>query len=119
MQTDIVLESFDRTILIDTKFYGQPLSKHYKVKQVHSGHPNHIFAYVANWASRDQSPEEWRLNAPVNDSFNYRFELLKKQIRVCSIDLSRDRKRIRTDLLSSMDRRMEEADRAVPVVFSR
>ena len=107
MQTDIMLRSPERTIIVDTKFYGNPLNTRCGRERVRSDHLYQIFAYVTNWAaavpSHDPEPEGWLLYAAVDGDFDYRFELVKRQIRACSIDLSREWREIETDLRELVD----------------
>ena len=92
MKTDIVLRSPDRTIIIDTKFYSSPLNTWFGVERVKSDHLYQIFAYVTNWAAsappNDPEPEGWLLYAAVDGDFDYCYELVKRRIRACSINLS-------------------------------
>ena len=107
MQTDIVLRSFERTIIVDTKFYSSPLDTRFGVERAKSGHLYQIFAYVTNWAaaaSADEvDPEGWLLYAAVDGDFDYRFELMGRRIRVCSIDLAQDWREIEKDLRELVD----------------
>ena len=93
MQTDIVLRSPERTIIVDTKFYRKPLDTRFDGRRVHSSNLYQIFAYVTNWAAAasasDPEPEGWLLYAAVDGEFDYRFELMGRRIRVCSIDLGK------------------------------
>ena len=102
METDIVLRSHERTIIVDTKFYSSPLDIRYETERVKSAHLYQIFAYVTNWAARksalDPEPEGWLLYAAVDSDFDYRFELANRQIRACSIDLSLSWREIESNL---------------------
>lgn len=103
MQTDIVLQSPEQTIIVDTKFYGDPLDTRFGAAKVRSAHLYQVFAYVTNWAARTAAhgpePEGWLLYASVDGDFDYRFELVGRRIRACSIDLSRHWREIETALL--------------------
>ena len=95
MRTDVVLRSPARTIIVDTKFYKEPLSTWYGGKTIRSGHLYQVFAYAMNWAagasqSGEREPEGWLLYAAVDGEFDYRFELMGRPIRVCSVDLGQD-----------------------------
>ena len=107
MQTDIVLRSVERTIILDTKFYSEPLATRYGVGRVKSDHLYQIFAYVMNWAAGhaadELEPEGWLLYAAVDGDFDYRFELVGRQIRVCSIDLGQEWRGIERDLKELVD----------------
>ncbi|MXZ26579.1 MAG: hypothetical protein F4Y80_17305 [Caldilineaceae bacterium SB0665_bin_21] len=102
MHTDIMLRSPARTIIVDTKFYKNPLNTRSGEKRVHSDHLYQIFAYVTNWSAADPShdpePEGMLLYAAVDGKFDYRFELVRRRIRACSIDLSQEWREIETDL---------------------
>ena len=102
MQTDIVLRSPERAIIVDTKFYKDPLDTQFNGKRVRSAHLYQIFAYVTNLAattpSHDPEPEGMLLYAAVDGNFDYRFELVRRRIRACSIDLSQEWREIETDL---------------------
>ena len=107
MQTDIVLRSVERTIILDTKFYKDPLAERFGVERAKSDHLYQIFAYVTNWAAGravdEPEPEGWLLYAAVDGDFDYRFELVGRQIRVCSIDLGQEWKEIERDLKRLVD----------------
>ena len=102
MQTDIVLKATERTIILDTKFYKNPLDQRFDGRRVHSGNLYQIFAYVVNWAeergTREPQTEGWLLYAAVDRDFDYRFELVGQPIRVCSIDLGQEWRGIEREL---------------------
>ncbi|MCY3776175.1 MAG: hypothetical protein OXH11_09335, partial [Candidatus Aminicenantes bacterium] len=104
MDTDIVLESSERTIILDTKFYKNPLDSRYGEQRVRSSHLYQIFSYVMNWAADTSAegpqPEGWLLYAAVDRGFDYRFELMSRPIRACSINLAQDWKSIESDLMN-------------------
>ena len=108
MQTDIVLRSPERTIILDTKFYTSPLDTRFGVERAKSDHLYQIFAYVTNWAATapagDPEPEGWLLYAAVDGDFDYRFELMGRPIRVCSINLAEGWRKIEGDLKGLVDR---------------
>ena len=93
MHTDIVLRSPEHTIIVDTKFYKNPLDTRFDGRRVQAGNLYQIFAYVTNWAAAapadEPEPEGWLLYAAVDGDFDYQFELMGRRIRVCSVDLAR------------------------------
>ena len=113
MQTDIVLRSSERTIIVDTKFYTSPLDTRFGVERAKSGHLYQIFAYVTNWAAAapvsDPEPEGWLLYAAVDGDFDYRFELMGRSIRVCSIDLAQEWREIEGELKGLVNGRRRSA----------
>lgn len=99
---DIVLRSSERTIIVDTRFYKKPIDTQFGGERVHSANLYQIFAYVTNWAATasadERVPEGWLVHAAVDGDFDYRFELMGRQIRVCSIDLAQGWRGIERDL---------------------
>ena len=102
MQTDIVLKAAERTIILDTKFYKDPLDTRFGGKRVRSNHLYQIFCYATNWPVRaitgDSQTEGWLLYAAVDRDFDYHFDLVGQPIRVCSIDLRQEWMGIERDL---------------------
>ena len=102
MQTDIVLRSAGRTVIVDTKFYKNPLDRRWEGRRVHSGNLYQIFSYVTNWRAGtvEEGPEAegWLLYAAVEGGFDYRFELMGKRIRACSVDLGQGWRGIEREL---------------------
>ncbi len=49
MQTDILLTLGERTLIIDTKYYGRSMQYHYDKATIHSHNINQIQAYVYNY----------------------------------------------------------------------
>ena len=102
MQTDMVLKSTERTIILDTKFYKDPLDTRFGGRRVHSHNLYQIFCYVTNWPARattgDTQTEGWLLYAAVDRDFDYHFNLVGQPIRVCSINLGQEWMGIERDL---------------------
>ena len=48
MQTDIMLEYGDKTLIIDTKYYSRTTQQRYGIHTLHSGNLYQIFTYVKN-----------------------------------------------------------------------
>lgn len=48
MQTDIMLKRGDRTLIIDTKYYGNMMQTHFDKKTIHQANMYQIMAYVSN-----------------------------------------------------------------------
>ena len=49
LQTDIMLDLKDRTLIIDAKYYGKTWQEHYDKQTVHSHNLNQIFTYLMNY----------------------------------------------------------------------
>ena len=52
MRTDVTLTHGDRTLIVDTKYYGKVTTEYYDREKVRSGHLYQIFAYVKNYDYR-------------------------------------------------------------------
>ena len=48
MKTDITLHKGDRTLIIDTKYYGRMMQEQFDKQTIHSGNLYQIFTYVKN-----------------------------------------------------------------------
>ena len=116
MQTDIVLRSPERTIILDTKFYKDPLDRRWGGERVNAANLYQIFSYVTNWTARRSATETgtvgWLLYAAVDQGFDYRFELMGRSVRVFSVDLAQEWWKIDKDLKGLVDdRRLDDGDR--------
>jgi 5-methylcytosine-specific restriction enzyme subunit McrC len=102
MRTDVVLESDDRRIILDTKFYAEALRGRYETKKVDSGHLYQIFAYVENRTATlpGSPPHEGILLYPVvEDASRSTIGCNGHRIGVRSLDLDQPWGGIREDLL--------------------
>lgn len=119
MQTDIVLRSPGRTVIVDTKFYKHPLDRRWDGRRVHSGNLYQIFSYVTNWVEAagggEPEAEGWLLYAAVEGGFDYRFELMGRRIRVCSIDLWQEWRGIEGELKGLVGGELMNAKRSASV----
>ncbi len=88
MKTDITLENKTQKIIIDAKFYTNPLSG----TKIHSHHLYQLFAYLKNQENSDISKtiscQGILLYASVNQDFDFQYQYEKHSIRVCSINLN-------------------------------
>lgn len=106
MRTDLVLESSQRRIIIDTKYYAKAFQHSFRKKKVRSAHLYQMFAYVEN---RDASephgaPHEGMLLYPaVEASFVFDYRLNGHRIQVRSIDLAQSWPQIKAGLLGLVD----------------
>ena len=102
MQTDIVLESDSRTIIIDTKFYAKTLQSYHDRQSYHSGNLYQLFSYLKNAEARGGSytgAEGLLLYPTVSVSLHDSFSVQGHRLRVATIDLAQDWRGIRRDLL--------------------
>ena len=92
LNTDVTLSSAERSIVMDTKFYGETLMENYGKKMVRSEHLNQIFAYVVNVGVAEKKPnhqvEGLLLYPVVQEDFELDYSLHGYRVRVLTVDLS-------------------------------
>lgn len=99
MVTDISLESQERKIIIDTKYYAETLQRYFDAQKVHSTHLYQLFAYVKNQRQVAKQCEGILLYPVVSRSLSLKYSQGPQQIRVETIDLSQPWQRIHERLL--------------------
>ena len=93
MQTDITLRNKERTLIIDTKYYGQTMQVRYDAQTFHSGNLYQIFTYVNNeQANSIREVSGMLLYAKTNESVtpDAEFVIGSKRFAVKTLDLNRD-----------------------------
>lgn len=99
MQTDISLESKDRKIIMDTKYYQYALTRSFGSQKLISGNLYQLFAYLSNHRKAEEKETVGMLLYPKNGKqlvLDYRIKGLS--VRINTIDLSRDWLSIHTRL---------------------
>ncbi len=117
MEADIILESNDRRIIVDTKWYREPLSDWHGSPKLRSGHLYQLLAYLRNrTAAKPDLPHEGLLlYAQVEAGFKIDVRLEGFDIQARTIDLSQDWREIHADMLALLDRNSApHQPRAVP-----
>lgn len=102
MKTDVYLESIDRRLIIDTKFYRDPLQEHHDNTSYRSGHLFQLFAYLRNDAmTRLHAPvaEGMLLYAEVEDSLDSSYSIHGHIVRIASVNLAQPWQQIEERLL--------------------
>lgn len=102
MIPDVVLESEQRRIILDTKYYRQPLAVgRFGGRRIRSNHLYQVFAYVENrnagWPG--SSHEGILLYPVVDDAFSFDVRLKGHRIQVRSVNLDQSWEAIHRDLL--------------------
>lgn len=105
METDIVLESPDRRIVLDTKFYADALVGRSHRKRVIAEHLYQVFAYVQNRdAHLPGAPHEGMLLYPVvKEAFAFDYRLMGHRFTIRSLDLDQPWPAIHRDLLALLE----------------
>jgi 5-methylcytosine-specific restriction enzyme subunit McrC len=100
MQTDIVLSSIDRKIVIDTKFYSEALQRSQFKETVRSGHLYQILAYLRNIPVVGAISLEGMLLYPTDDrTLELKYVLEGYPISIRTVNLNQPWQQLRQDLL--------------------
>jgi len=102
METDISIRSSSHTLIIDAKYYSQTLQSYFDSKSIHSANLYQIFAYLKNLELRggnDANAEGMLLYPVVDREIRESYNLHGHTIRISTLDLSREWKDIRAELL--------------------
>ena len=102
MLADVLLESKDRRIVLDTKFYEAPLNYRYGTEKLRSANLYQMLTYLKNrQATRPPGPqhEGILLYAAVDRGLRMNVELNGFTVRIRSVDLSQNLSKIRREML--------------------
>ena len=103
METDISLISDSRKIIIDTKYYAEPLQQHlYVSENFHSPHLYQMYSYLKNVESKDpvsQHCEGILLYPTTHTSLHEQSEISGHTFTVYTLNLNQDWEQIHQDLL--------------------
>jgi len=103
METDISLLSGSERLVIEAKFYEEPLRSRYETskKTFVSAHLYQVSAYLNNLSAIDGRSSRALIIYPrVKDDFDFQYRLLSHQVRVAAVDLSLPTVALRTRLLA-------------------
>ena len=103
MRTDVTLRRPGQTLVIDAKFYREPLQQHHDRWTVRSGHLYQLFTYLRNLAARGQAAAEidgLLLYPQASRVLDLTYHIHGHCIRVRTIDLKQPWTQIHNDLLA-------------------
>lgn len=106
MQSDVSLESGNRKIIIDAKYYRETLQSYYDIEKIHSANLYQLLAYVTNLravAHQDQTCEGILLYPTVSREFHHRYDLQGYPISIHTINLNQDWRGVHQDLLGFLN----------------
>lgn len=106
METDIMLKSSNRLIIIDTKFYKQTLTNRYGNPKFHSSDLYQIYSYIKQVEYEDELGKESEgilLNPKTDKDLNEKFNFDHHKLSIRTIDLSKDWTNIHQELLNILD----------------
>jgi len=102
MWTDVVLKSPEMAIILDTKYSRDALAARFEKEIYRSEHLYQLFAYLQNAEAKGGSYEEAEgilLYPTTGVSLADEFDVRGHRMRVCTVDLAKDWKKIHEDLL--------------------
>ena len=95
METDVVLESADKHIIIETKFYREAFRKRFAHKKLISGHLYQLFAYLQNYPHQERNKLSGCLLYPtLGTSFSLYYHIHNVPVKVLGIRLDTEPKDI-------------------------
>ena len=105
MQTDIVLQHKNRTLIIDTKFYAENMVKRFEggVAKQKSANLYQIFTYVNNWVHRANEVVSGMLlyaMTTAEEQPNHHYEINGNSISVVTLNLDQEFDAIHNDLIT-------------------
>lgn len=101
MQTDITIESKDRKIIIDTKYYQDTLQSFFDVEKIHSNNLYQLFAYLKNVEENDGLSRDCTgilLYPTVDKRVKLDYRMNDQKILIRTIDLNQHWRNISYDL---------------------
>lgn len=101
LYTDILLTKNNKTLIIDTKFYQETLSRNdfYRNSKIHSTHLAQIYTYMNNIPISGEI-SGMLLYPTVDFDFNKKGKIQDRKIFVNTINLNEDFKNIKTNLIN-------------------
>ncbi|OZM56329.1 restriction endonuclease [Lottiidibacillus patelloidae] len=100
MKTDISLEISNQKIIMDTKFYKKTLGEYWDKETVHSAHLYQLFSYIKNDEFYSGRKSKGILLYPrVDKSINLNYKIHGFDIKICTLDLTRNWAKIHEQLL--------------------
>jgi 5-methylcytosine-specific restriction enzyme subunit McrC len=106
MRTDIYLESSDRRIIVDTKYYKDALQEHYGSQSFHSGNLYQLYSYLKNDAASTPElvPAEGLLLYPqTGAALDAQFQIQQHRVKIATVDLSQPWKEVDARLRAIID----------------
>jgi 5-methylcytosine-specific restriction enzyme subunit McrC len=102
MRTDVSLESANKKIIIDAKYYSETAQTHFGKESVRSAHLYQLFAYLRNVAAGggvDAAAEGILLYPQVDRTLDLRFTVHGHPVRIATVNLATDWRMIHDFLL--------------------
>jgi 5-methylcytosine-specific restriction enzyme subunit McrC len=105
MQTDITLESNNRKIIIETKYYVNALTSRFEAEKFNTGNLYQLYAYLRNIEAKEDHPlnpycEGILLYPTVNYTLDEKFKMGTHLVKVRTVDLNKKWQEIEENLLN-------------------
>lgn len=105
MQTDLVLQKYKKTLIVDAKFYSENMIARFEggAAKQKSGNLYQIFTYINNWKKEpDETVAGMLLYAKTTalNQPNHAYQIKGNKILVVSLDLQQNFRGIKEDLLA-------------------
>ncbi len=101
MQTDISLESINRKIIIDAKFYKDTFQTHFDKESIHSAHFNQMYAYLKQGEYKDELSRDAEgiiLYPSVDKEIKIQTKIENHKITIATINLNQEWQKIDNSL---------------------
>jgi 5-methylcytosine-specific restriction enzyme subunit McrC len=112
METDISIKIGDRKIIIEAKYYQEPMQKNrYDEKKLVSGNLYQLFAYLMNGEGKnklDKTCEGILLYPVVEREHSYEYTIKGHRMAIKTINLNQNWKHIEDDLLALIKLKQED-----------
>jgi 5-methylcytosine-specific restriction enzyme subunit McrC len=104
MRTDISLESSNRKIIIDTKFYSQTLDKRFDTEKIKSANLYQLYAYLRNIEYKEKS----RLNEvadgillypTIQKEYDQTYQMGSHRVKIVTVNLDQEWRKIHERLI--------------------
>lgn len=103
MNTDIVLTSLERQIIIDTKYYASALSEHQSKRLLHSENLYQLFSYLKNAEAIGHAfryAEGILLYPATGDRLRASYQIQGHRVTAASVNLDKPWQQVRNELLA-------------------
>ncbi|MEM6767750.1 MAG: hypothetical protein AAF824_00115 [Bacteroidota bacterium] len=101
METDVVLESEEKTIIIETKFYREAFRARFKHEKLISAHLYQLFAYLKNYPTEEKQKLRGCLLYPtLGTSFSLDYRIHQTPVRVLGLRLDTDPDQIHQHMMT-------------------
>ena len=93
MQSDIMLSTGDKVLIIDAKFYSKTLQEHFSAEKINSANLYQIFAYVKNFSASTSKKVSGMLLYARTDSEvqpDVAYQISGNKISIKTLDLNKN-----------------------------